>query len=124
MRGRKPDQIAADAGALTVAPAPPAWMAKDAKAEWRRVMPELVRRQTVTTSDLGSVESYCVAIGRVRELERLIQSAQLIDPKLFRMQDKAIQTARQLASELGLTPVSRSRPKMIVPEHDEASLEL
>ena len=116
MRGRKPDQIATDAGALSVAPSPPAWMAKDAKAEWRRILPELVRRQTVTTSDLGSVESYCVALGRVRELERLIQSAQSIDPKLFRMQDKAIQTARQLASELGLTPVSRSRPKMIVPE--------
>lgn len=116
MRGRKPDQIAADAGALTVAPSPPGWMAKDAKAEWRRILPDLVRRQTVTTSDLGSVESYCVAVGRVRELERLIQSAQLIGPPLFRMQNAAIQTARQLAAELGLTPVSRSRPKMIVPE--------
>jgi P27 family predicted phage terminase small subunit len=116
MRGRKPDQIAADAGALTVAPSPPVWMAKDAKIEWRRILPDLVRRQTVTSSDLGSVESYCVAVGRVRELERLIQSAQLIDPKLFRMQNAAIQTARQLAAELGLTPVSRSRPKMIVPE--------
>jgi phage terminase small subunit len=33
-----------------------------------------------------------------------------IDPKLFRMHDKAMVTARQLAAELGLTPVSRSRP--------------
>ncbi|AVO43907.1 P27 family phage terminase small subunit [Phreatobacter cathodiphilus] len=124
MRGRKPDQIAADAGALNVAPSPPGWMAKDAKAEWRRILPDLVRRQTVTTSDLGSVESYCVAVGRVRELERLIQGAQVIDPRLFRLQNGAIQTARQLAAELGLTPVSRSRPKMVVPEHDEDSLEL
>ncbi|MBN9345619.1 MAG: P27 family phage terminase small subunit, partial [Devosia sp.] len=29
---------------------------------------------------------------------------------LLRAQDKAMATARQLAAELGLTPVSRSRP--------------
>ena len=43
-----------------------------------------------------------------------------IDPKLFRMQDQAIKTARQLAAELGLTPVSRSRPS--VRDEDENDL--
>jgi P27 family predicted phage terminase small subunit len=73
-------------------------------------MPELVKRQILTPADLGSLESYCVAMSRVRELEKLLQAA--IDPKLFRMQDQAMKTARQLAAELGLTPVSRSRPSI------------
>jgi P27 family predicted phage terminase small subunit len=106
MKGRKP-QLAAEAGALEVV-RPPAWLSKHAKAEWRRVMPELAKRRILTTADLGSLESYCITMGRVRELEKLLHAG--IDPKLFRMQDKAMVTARQLAAELGLTPVSRSRP--------------
>ena len=85
-------------------------MSKDAKTEWRRILPALVERRVLTDADLGSVENYCISIGRARELERLIQRA--IDPALCRLQDKAIATARQLAAELGLTPVSRSRPSV------------
>ncbi|WP_245454427.1 P27 family phage terminase small subunit [Bradyrhizobium sp. RP6] len=90
-------------------------MSKHAKAEWRRVMPELAKRRILTPADLGCLESYCIAIGRIRELEILLRAG--IDPKLCRMQDKAMVTARQLAAELGLTPVSRSRPA--VRENDD-----
>ncbi|WFU69439.1 phage terminase small subunit P27 family [Bradyrhizobium sp. CB2312] len=107
MRGRKP-QLAADANALDASTRPPSWLSKHAKAEWRRVMPELAKRRILTPADLGCLESYCIAIGRIRELEILLRAG--IDPKLCRMQDKAMVTARQLAAELGLTPVSRSRP--------------
>lgn len=115
MRGRKPSQIAADAGALTAVPSAPSWLSKDAKAEWRRVMPDLVRRRVVTTSDLGSVENYCTVNGRIRELDRAFQSGD-IDPKLLRLQAMLVQTARQLATELGLTPVSRSKPQAVAAE--------
>ncbi|WFU76583.1 P27 family phage terminase small subunit [Bradyrhizobium sp. CB2312] len=71
-------------------------------------MPELIKRRILSPADCGCLESYCIAIGRVRELEILLRAG--IDPKLCRMQDKAMVTARQLAAELGLTPVSRSRP--------------
>ena len=112
MRGTKP-HLVVDNSAVVRAPATPPCLSKDAKAEWRRIMPALVKRKILTTADLGSVEHYCIATGRVREIERQIQAAAgEIDPKLFRMQDKAMQTARQLAAELGLTPVSRSRPAM------------
>lgn len=109
MKGRKPE-IAADRSAVDCILPPPSWMGKHAKAEWRRVMPELAKRRILTAADLGSLESYCVATGRVRELEKLLRAG--IDPATFRMQDKAMQTARQLAAELGLTPVSRSRPSI------------
>ncbi|WP_206436959.1 P27 family phage terminase small subunit [Paracoccus haematequi] len=48
----------------------------------------------------------------MRDTEALIQEGQEPDLmlKLARLQDKAMASARQLAAELGLTPVSRSRP--------------
>jgi P27 family predicted phage terminase small subunit len=113
VRGRKPAALDPERAPLVAAPNPPAWLSRHAKAEWRRIMPILVERRILTDADMASVENFCLAIGRTRELESLIQKAgDAIDPKLFRLQDKAIQTARQLAAELGLTPVSRSRPSM------------
>lgn len=113
MKGRKPQSILASGSTIEKVAAAPAWLSGDAKGEWRRIMPLLVERKILTAADMGGVENYCVAIGRTREIERLFRAAGgEIDPRLFRMQDKAIQTARQLAAELGLTPVSRSRPAM------------
>ena len=118
MKGRKPDKIVA--GNMQTVPNPPAWLAKDAKSEWRRVMPDLISRNILSNADLGSLENYCVAVGRIRELEKLLRAG--IDPKVFRMQDQAIKTARQLAAELGLTPTSRSRPS-VRPEDQEGDSE-
>lgn len=109
MRGRKPE-LAADPGTVDSIIAPPSWLSKHAKAEWRRVMPELIKRRILTQADLGSLEGYCVATGRVRDIEKVLRAG--IDLKLCRIQDQALKTARQLAAELGLTPVSRSRPTM------------
>jgi phage terminase small subunit len=96
-----------DADAIASTKAAPSWMASDAKAEWKRVFPSLVQRRILTAADLGGLENYCIAIGRVRQIEKALNGG--FDEKLVRAQDKA-QTARQLAAELGLTPVSRSRP--------------
>jgi phage terminase small subunit len=74
-------------------------------------MPELSKRQILTNADQGSLESYCIAIGRIRELEKLLRAG--IDPKPFRMQDQAIKTARQFAAELGLTRRSQRLPIML-----------
>lgn len=111
MKGRKPEMKGAP-DAVAEVPRAPSWLSKDAQAEWRRIMPLLVQRRILTAADMGMVESYCVAQGRVREFEARIQAAPDIEPTWIRMQDKAIQTARQIASELGLTPVSRSRPSI------------
>lgn len=108
MKGTKP-QLRTASNAVKKASKPPAWLSKDGKTEWSRVIPSLVERKILTNADMGSLENYCVASGRVREIERAIQKNG-IDPVLVRMQDKAMATARQLAAELGLTPVSRSRP--------------
>src|SRR6267378_3838402 len=119
MRGRKPE-LAADRNALDTIISAPAWLSKHAKSEWRRVMPDLTKRRILTSADLGSLESYCIASGQVREMERLItKEGHVVEtargPRAHpavRIQSDAMNRARLLASELGLTPVSRSRPSI------------
>lgn len=109
MKGAKPALRTDAPGALTRAPKAPAWLPPLARDEWRRVIGDLVSRRIVTIADLAGVENYCVAIARVREIEFLLRAGGF-DPKLFRSQNQSLETARRLAAELGLTPVSRSRP--------------
>jgi P27 family predicted phage terminase small subunit len=108
LRGVKP-ALAQDRDPLTTAPPPPKYFSKHAKAEWQRVMPRLIQDRIVTKADLGGVEDFCMARGIVREIEGQLRSGGTIDPKLFRMLNAAMQTARQLAAEYGLSPVSRAR---------------
>lgn len=126
MRGTKP-HLVVDNGAVAKAPPAPGWLSADAKKEWRRVLPILVQRRILTTADLGSLENYCVAIGQVREMERHLQEHGAVfeafkdtddgpislgmkrNPAVG-IQSDAMTRARLLAAELGLTPVSRSRP--------------
>lgn len=111
MKGTKPE-MRQDRAAITDDLAAPEWLAEAARKEWDRVMPVLTERRILTDADLGGLENYCICIGRVRETEAAIQTEAEPDMmlKLIRVQDKAMASARQLAAELGLTPVSRSRP--------------
>jgi hypothetical protein len=54
MRGRKPE-LATDRNALKAIIMAPPWLSKHAKAEWRRVMPDLTKRRILTSADLGSL---------------------------------------------------------------------
>jgi P27 family predicted phage terminase small subunit len=116
-RGLKP-HLKATGGAMTKAPKPPKWFSIEAKAEWKRIMPLLIERKILTLADMGSVESYCVATGQVSQMEKLIQVEGPITigthgaraHPAVKIQSDAMTRARLLASELGLTPVSRSRP--------------
>lgn len=119
MRGDKPN-LKQDRAPLTTAPAPPSWLPKAAKAEWNRSAPVLAERRILTEGDLGSLENYCLAIGQVRFCQETL--ARLESPffagdngaprphPALRVMHTAMTHARQLAAELGLTPVSRSRP--------------
>ncbi|ASP68306.1 phage terminase small subunit P27 family [Sinorhizobium meliloti] len=108
LRGVKPS-LAPDRAPLTKAPPAPKWMTDEARAEWKRIMPRLIEDRIITKADLTGVENYCVAVGRVREIEALFRTSGTLDKVLFGMQNRAMQTARQLAAEYGLSPVSRAR---------------
>ena len=117
MRGRKPE-LGNDPDAVKLAPRAPGWLSAQAKAEWRRIMPLLIVRRILTEADMASVENYCVAIGQVRATEDIINregftivtANGLRAHPAVRIQSDAMTRARLLAAELGLTPVSRSRP--------------
>ncbi|SFP62622.1 phage terminase small subunit P27 family [Tranquillimonas alkanivorans] len=125
MRGTKP-HMKTDPDALADLPAPE-WMPEDAAAEWDRVMPILTERRILTDADLGSLENYCLAIGSVREMERMLQrDGRVISTETglkrhpgVGIQADAMTRARLLAAELGLTPVSRSRPAIRDDEDDD-----
>lgn len=121
MRGLKPN-MRLPKNPVSKAPKVPAWFNEHATAEWRRIWPELLKRKTVTEADLGSVENYCVAMGQVRQMQVLLNktSSILINKEkgtaranpAVKIQSDAMTRARLLAAELGLTPVSRSRPSI------------
>lgn len=126
MRGTKP-HLRTDPEATGNLPPPP-WMSDHAAEEWRRVMPILTERRILTDADLGSLENYCVAIGTVREMEAHIQThGHVIEDLTGAMkrnpavgiQSDAMTRSRLLAAELGLTPVSRSRPAIRDDEDDD-----
>ncbi|WP_249225609.1 phage terminase small subunit P27 family [Tardiphaga alba] len=120
-----------DSEAITKVRPAPKWLSDDARSEWRRVLPILIGRKILTVGDLGSLENYCVAIGQVRETERVIQTEGMFyqgehGPKRHpatAIQAEATTRARLLAAELGLTPVSRSRPAIRDDDDADASLD-
>lgn len=135
MKGTKP-HLKLERDILPDMPAPD-FMDKDAGAEWERVYPLLVERKILTRADLGILENYCEAIGLARQMGREIRklgAVQMIyqldkegnsrvissrkNPAVAVMAD-CTNRARMMASELGLTPVSRSRPTISTEEDQD-----
>jgi P27 family predicted phage terminase small subunit len=119
MKGRKPE-ITALPGALDKAPPAPTWLPKFAKAEWARVVPALVKARSLAQHELSTVESYCIAVARIRECEAFIQKNGLtyVSPTgeskrrpETTIHKESIEAARRLAAECGITPASRSKNK-------------
>ena len=109
LRGVKP-ALSRDRDPLTKAPPAPRNFSMFAVTEWKRVMPRLIEDRIITKADLGGVEDFCMARGLVREIDAILRNGDgMIDLKLLRAQDKAMQTSRQLAAEYGLSPTSRAR---------------
>jgi P27 family predicted phage terminase small subunit len=131
MKGRKP-ATRMDSNPLTEVLPAPDWMSTDAKAEWNRIMPALIQRRVLTEADLGGVENYCAAVAAARQCDRELQARNHVyvdergnlkrNPASIAMKD-ALNSARLLAAELGLTPVSRSRPAVSAPADDDDLLD-
>lgn len=118
LRGIKP-ALSPDSEALTKAPPTPKRFDEYARAEWKRVIPQVIARRTITKADLGGVENYCVAMGRATKIDDLMATMPVPDLKLGGLQIRYMQTARQLAAEYGLTPTSRARIGSNAPDDDD-----
>ncbi|PWL19257.1 phage terminase small subunit P27 family [Falsochrobactrum shanghaiense] len=115
-RGRKAEVRALD-GALAEAPKPPAWMPAHGKAEWRRVVPQLVADRKIAAHELQTVEAYCLAVATMRQAEEAVRlhgltfesdSGPKRRPETTILKEN-LEAARRLAAELGLTPASRNK---------------
>jgi P27 family predicted phage terminase small subunit len=117
-RGRKAEITAVD-GALDKAPPAPKWLPPHGKAEWKRIVPQLVADRKLAVHELQSVESYCLSVARIREAEEVIQREGMTfmsDSGPKRHPATAIlkehqEAARRLLIELGGTPASRGKNK-------------
>ena len=121
MKGRKPSTTAPAPSPVLDVPRPPAWLSRDGKAEWKRVAPLLIHeRRTLDVGDMATLAAYCTAAGEVAEASRVIAVEGMLyagasGPKrhpAVAIRAEAMKQVRQLAGELGLTPVSRSRAPM------------
>lgn len=117
VKGRKPGTIATGSHTLEKTPPAPPGLSADARAAWKRAARILVERRHLTAADLGTLESYCIAIAMRDEAARAIaatgatyKSGDLIKahPACGVLRD-ALSASLRHAAELGLTIVSRSR---------------
>lgn len=129
MRGRKPNVREVENG-LAKLPKPPAWLGPEAKAEWRRVAPELEARRCLKAAELATLENYCDQAGEVRRCRRIIrEEGETVPGKvgpirhpLYGVMAAALGESRRLAEALGLTPTSRHKtPSAEAAEDDDFS---
>jgi P27 family predicted phage terminase small subunit len=97
----------------------------------------LAERKILTEADVGMIETYCMSIGTVRDMDREIQRTGAVQ-KVYKVdkdgnsflvsvrknpavsiRNEAMTQARLVASELGATPVSRSRPTIADDDDDD-----
>ena len=99
-------------------PSMPRDLPAEAKAEWRRVVPELESIGIIATIDRALLVRYCSAWADWVELQRLIQTSGKVlkgarghlvrNPLWFQLQDAGA-TVTELGRQLGLSPVARLR---------------
>lgn len=106
-------------------PACPRWFDKIARAEWKRVAPELHRLGILTSVDHAVLEGYCVSYSMFVRAAREIGESfvyDFIEGKSFKLKRTkkpevsivrdALNQIRLLCAEFGLTPSSRGRMSM------------
>lgn len=108
------------------APNAPDWLDREAKAEWRRVVPELDRIGVLSTIDRAALSAYCSAWSKFVQAEKLLQSDDLVAERRsgngpakhpgWQIWREAATTVAMLAKELFITPNSRLRS--VKPEGD------
>ena len=99
-------------------PSPPSWLGREARAEWRRVVPDLARMGTLARIDRATVSAYCEAwaayVEAVQDVDThgtVQKSRDGVDqrtPYVALLKD-ARAAMQQLAQQLGLSPASRLR---------------
>ena len=102
---------------VRVPPEPPTWLSREAKAEWRRVVPELGRLKMLKQSSRSSLVAYCETWATFVQATREVHRDGLtIEAKQGMLAHPAVAIARTAQKELrawcaefGLTPSAEGR---------------
>jgi P27 family predicted phage terminase small subunit len=109
-------------------PSVPSHLSKEARREWRRIVPELEKLGLLTKLDRTALAAYCDAVGRWVQASRELEEHGLttVTPNGYPIQspwlaisNKALAQLRQFIQEFGLSPASRSRVSATPPADDE-----
>lgn len=98
-------------------PAMPSWLNAEARAEWRRIVPQLEALGILSDVDGGMLADYCtahaLAVNATKKYQRegMVKTinGQLQKHPAVKIAQEARAQARLLAAEFGLSPSSRSR---------------
>ena len=101
-------------------PEMPAWLPAEAKREWQRLVPELMRLAIITIVDRGALADYCVAWSDLRwSTERLKKNLSLSEKRFALSRQRAARSALEKSgADLGLNPSSRTRLRTPEPAGD------
>ena len=99
----------------------PQWLGERAKAEWKRVAPELHRTGRLTALDVAALSGYCQCHGMYQQCLETIanEGISLINARGAHVKHPLLSVAQasrrdmlMFAREFGITPLSRDRVAM------------
>jgi phage terminase small subunit len=94
-------------------PPMPRYLKGEARKEWERVTPLLLKTGCIANVDLANLEAYCVVYSKAKDIGKHPDKYRVSDyDRIYRLQMK-------LAAEFGLSPSSRTRIK-VEPKAEEA----
>jgi len=103
----------------SIAPDPPKWLSGAALEEWKRILPLLLRENSVTPWDRAALVAYCEewkmyvsCTQKIRMLRSFTVTGsrkQKAEHPLLRIREKCFRRLLQVCAEFGLTPSARSR---------------
>src|SRR3970040_350941 len=111
-------------------PTCPEGLSPEARAEWRRVAPELVRRGLLTPLDRAAFAAYCQSYAHWQQCQRVVvkegplylaAKGRLRERPEVDLARKDGQFRRAFAVEFGLTPSAQSRLSIDEPPAEEDS---
>ena len=103
---------------LKTVPECPEWLLPEAQKEWGRLAPALVSLGLITNIDIDDFAAYCQAFARWHEAETYItengttymtETGQLKPIPQVAQAQQYIRLMKDLSTEFGMTPSSRSR---------------
>jgi len=85
------------------------------KKFFRKLTKALVSLHTLSQIDLAQVETLCIMLEKLRELEQMFASLSVYDPRYFKTQEGLLALSKQfdsLASKYYISPAARSKLKL------------